>query len=62
MHSSDYSAFVIDIQYTVSQRSNQFYEVRILTICISIKASKSFLEYLEFYMLPAEDDSALKVA
>ena len=44
MYSSDYSAFLIDIQ-----RSKQFYEIRILAICISIKTFKSFLEYLEFY-------------
>ena len=73
MYSSDFLAFVIDIMFTVSQRSKQFYEIRGLVICINMKAFnrvnrkqfkilKTLLEYLEIILLLTEDDSALKVA
>ena len=73
MYSSDFLAFVIDIMFTVSQRSKQFYEIRGQVICINMKAFnrvnrkqfkilKTLLEYLEIILLLTEDDSALKVA
>ena len=73
VYSSDFLAFVIDIMFTVSQRSKQFYEIRGQVICINMKAFnrvnrkqfkilKTLLEYLEIILLLTEDDSALKVA
>ena len=73
MYSSDFLAFVIDIMFTVSQRSKQFYEIRSQVICINMKVFnrvnrkqfkilKTLLEYLEIILLLTEDDSALKVA
>ena len=73
MYSIDFLAFVIDIMFTVSQRSKQFYEIRAQVICINMKAFnrvnrkqfkilKTLLEYLEIILLLTEDDSALKVA
>ena len=60
MHSSGFSAFFLDILYTVRQRQKQHvYEIRSLAICINIKAFnrintkqlnilETYLEYLEF--------------
>ena len=61
VYSSHFSAFVIDILFTVVKDQSSFYEIRSLAICINIKAFnrvnrkqfnilKTLLEYLENYV------------
>ena len=69
MHSSDFSAFVIDILYTVGQRLKQFlWDLYPSYLHINIKTFnrvdrkqlnilERFLEYLEFLLMLIEDDS-----
>ena len=67
MYSSGFSAFVIDILYTVKDQSS-FYEIRSQAICINwvngkqLNTLRTFVKYLKNILLLTEDDSALKVA